>query len=656
MLKQRPFARKHSKSRPHSCAVLNYTSMPMTTRYLNLITVCAVVSYILMTGCATEISVRRVNRIDNLANANFNTESGLMEQTVNLLANHLLMHDYERKPEKLLRHVETLFDAEPRSYFLAAMADVSFHVGRRYASNSDLANSYYTASALYSYAFLAAMDNPKEEPYSAIRVQMIQLYNAAVNEIFAFLHQKKLYRKNGFSITTPTDKRITFKPPVYHLPLAPEHYADFKLCADFETRNLTHATRHFGFGAPLICELIEDHASTGSLYAKDQMMPATLIVNFTFNDKKNTHAELVFNDTREISHCTIGKHQVPLAMDFSTPIAYMAKKPLPMNHFLYMLYPERTASMQGLYRFEAFNDKRIPVVLVHGLMSNTRTWMQMLNTLQNDPDIRKYYQFWGFSYSSGNPILFSARQFRDALKAEREKLLKQGKSVEMFDRMVVVGHSMGGLLAKTTIMDTGDAVANEILKQLPENVTFNDLDTQQQSVLKDILFFEHLPFVKRVIFIAVPHRGSDFATNIIGRIGSALITLPSNIVSSINGIVRGVLLLDKKMELPTGIDNLMPDSHALAALNNVAFVPGVPYHSIIGNQDKAGVPSGSDGIVPYLSSHLDGVQSELVVKSDHSAQQNPLCIQEVRRILLQHLEGYDDIILNIPKLPKAGKQ
>ena len=45
---------------------------------------------------------------------------------------------------------------------------------------------------------------------------------------------------------------------------------------------------------------------------------------------------------------------------------------------------------------------------------------------------------------------------------------------------------------------------------------------------------------------------------------------------------------------------------------------------------------GTDGVVPYWSAHIDGVESELVVRSEHSVQGNPHAIEEVRRILLEH--------------------
>ena len=44
-----------------------------------------------------------------------------------------------------------------------------------------------------------------------------------------------------------------------------------------------------------------------------------------------------------------------------------------------------------------------------------------------------------------------------------------------------------------------------------------------------------------------------------------------------------------------------------------------------------------DGVVPYESSHLDGAESELVIRSDHSTELRAEAIAEVRRILKLHL-------------------
>ncbi len=72
--------------------------------------------------------------------------------------------------------------------------------------------------------------------------------------------------------------------------------------------------------------------------------------------------------------------------------------------------------------------------------------------------------------------------------------------------------------------------------------------------------------------------------------------------------------------------------------------PGVVYHSIIGSLRPGGVDDSTDGVVPYRSAHLDEscaisarVESEKVVRSDHGVQKDGEAIQEVRRILREHI-------------------
>ena len=94
----------------------------------------------------------------------------------------------------------------------------------------------------------------------------------------------------------------------------------------------------------------------------------------------------------------------------------------------------------------------------------------------------------------------------------------------------------------------------------------------------------------------------------------------------------------------------VPPSFAETTIITGAFRIGSPNFAAA----SGGIPGGSDGVVPYSSSHLDNVESELVVRSGHSAQQFPLAIQEIRRILLEHLRQYPDSVLTSP-LPFGGK-
>ena len=252
-------------------------------------------------------------------------------------------------------------------------------------------------------------------------------------------------------------------------------------------------------------------------------------------------------------------------------------------------------------------------------------------------------------------MLYSAQMLRDDLNTEAERLKATGLSDKMFNRMVVVGHSMGGLLSKTLIMNADNRLIEPLLGSSYKG-TLDNLSPDQRDFVSRMLDFSALPFVKRVIFIAVPHRGSTLARSTLGQFGASLIHLPSSLVKDGEGLIGNLMqhgyLMPNDSRYHTGIDNLDPDDKTMSLLNKIPFVSGIPYHSIIGNRKFAGAPGGSDGIVPYSSSHLDGAASELVVKSDHSVQQNPLAIQEMRRILLEHLKQYPDLKIDSPELPK----
>ena len=68
------------------------------------------------------------------------------------------------------------------------------------------------------------------------------------------------------------------------------------------------------------------------------------------------------------------------------------------------------------------------------------------------------------------------------------------------------------------------------------------------------------------------------------------------------------------------------------------MAPSIQAHSIIAVEGDGPVEKLDDGVVAYSSAHIEGVESELVVRpSSHSTQGNPQTIEEVRRILRLHV-------------------
>ena len=566
----------------------------------------------------------------------------LSSGTLNLLGNFLLTELYKKEPTTALLRLQQLWHREKRPEYIIALADAALQAGYRFSSDPDRSSRYFLASAVYSMAFLKYLDDEKDL-YCENRFRLIRICNQAVTELFFYLKARKLEQRSGFAIPMLEDsngRQVRFNEPVYDLPLSADNIARFTPCANYRTLGLTHDTRVFGLGVPLVAELKAGCRDVGGKLIDGLPVAVTFVLDIEEkNGTINVTPRYIYSRVRE--KVTLGKRVFPLAADFSVPLACAAGAPQHMNFIARTIRVAEANSFTGLYHFEPYDEKRIPVIFVHGLMSDARTWGQMLTTLFSDPVLRRQYQFLGFAYSSGAPIFVSAARLRKELKELREALVRQQRSTAQFDKMVLVGHSMGGLLSRLQITECQEQLlAKELNIKNFENIK-KRLNSKHKKYFSSLLNFTPAPFVKRVIFIAVPHRGSQVATSWIGRMGAALIRLPAELVyrniQLISELVsKGKLVLNTG-SYGTGIDNLRPDDTMLQLLNKLKFAPGIPFHSIIGNRSAAGIPGGSDGIVPYSSSHLDGAVSELVVQSGHSVQRNALAIQEVRRILLLHI-------------------
>jgi len=289
----------------------------------------------------------------------------------------------------------------------------------------------------------------------------------------------------------------------------------------------------------------------------------------------------------------------------------------------------------GLTALRPYREGRIPAVFVHGTASSPARWADMVNDLIADPQLRHRYAFWFFSYDSGQPIAYSAWQLRDALTRAVDRADPEGTDPCLRD-MVVLGHSQGGLLTKMTAIDAGDAFWRGISNKPLEETRFSDEDKQ---LLRNVLFVEPLPFVRRVIFLATPHRGSYLAgPQLVGRLAQRLVRLPSDIVrvgADLAALAPSGALTGERV--PTSIDNMSPNNRFIRELAQIPVSPDVIAHSIIAVDEDGPLEDASDGVVKFESAHIEGVASELVARSPHSGMQAaPQTIEEVRRIFLEH--------------------
>jgi pimeloyl-ACP methyl ester carboxylesterase len=290
----------------------------------------------------------------------------------------------------------------------------------------------------------------------------------------------------------------------------------------------------------------------------------------------------------------------------------------------------------GLSLLRPYRRDRIPVVFIHGLWSGPWSWDPMIEALDADPALRDRYQFWTFGYSTGDPLLYSSWLLRHALDEARRRFDPDRRD-PAFDRMVLVGHSMGGLLAKMMVQES-----EARLWRLVSDRPFDELagDPGDRALVRGALFFEPRPEVRRAIFIATPHRGSRVNRGGLERLGARLVRIQEPLRAAFARLLdrNGPSFFVERLRqgLPTSIEELEWGSPILAGLSELDWAPGITAHSVIADSHDPPRAGGSDGLVTYDSAHLDGVASEVLVSSGHLCQGHPAVLAEVRRILVEH--------------------
>jgi len=461
-------------------------------------------------------------------------------------------------------------------------------------------------------------------------------YNFAVGRIFEVIHEESLepwkapLRCPGFSkvwdLSMKADPTPERNPANYSFLPADRYQFKGTLVVERQLKD--------GLGAPLVAVSKDDFnpiALDPFAQGKQVYYGVTGLLAF-----KGNSCTAFFADPLATETVVLGGHTYDLAADFVAPIALAVAELKPREKELEGFFnPDEYASRMRLARLQPYDPKKIPILCVHGLGDSQATWAPLIETLRNDPTIRQNYQFWFFSYPTGFPYPLSAAVLRKDLDAINARYPDHKP-------LVVLGHSMGGMITRTLITDSGMTLWNATYDKPPAEMPFSD---ETRKVMTDALIFQHRPEISRVVFLSPSHRGADMATSLMGRMGSKLIGSPKNMVS---GDTEAIALAkpnstgEQFKKMPNSIDFLDPKNRFVTTLAELPLTEGIPYHSILGDRGKGGnlnhtKPVSTDGIVPYWSSHLDGAQSELIIPSHHWTNQHPMGIAEVKRILLLHL-------------------
>ncbi len=486
--------------------------------------------------------------------------------------------------------------------------------------------------------YLSAVDTTSEElrkrPNDALALRD---YNFALSRVFSTIrdahldpwtHPLHLPAPNGgeYVLSQRPVANPLWKPRDFDLIPADELDVRGKLVVPRITRT--------GAGASLVAVRNEQAPEIRQRFVPPRIYFAvTAVAHFS-----GRTCEVEFNDPLSVETTNVSGRTVRAAADFTAPLAVGLSREHPEKMGVpALLNPEKFADTARLIQVQPYDSRKIPVLFVHGLESTSVTWTQMLNALWADPIVRQNYQMWVFNYPTGYPIPYSALLLRRQLDA-------LDKAFPHHRPIVLVGHSMGGILCHLMISDSrSDKVWRYFFGTSPDQAK---LSPENKALLREALIFKPRRDVARVIFISTPHRGSAIAKGPIGRIASGIVRKSLRFVGLRSEVLRASVFQEdptvmKLKRLPNSIDTLSPNDPFMKIMNTLPLARSVPYHSIIGDRGRGDTPNSSDGVVPYWSSHLDGAESEKIVPSGHGANQNPQGISEVMRILKERVGSKD---------------
>jgi len=352
-------------------------------------------------------------------------------------------------------------------------------------------------------------------------------------------------------------------------------------------------------------------------------------------------AKIILGHHDRTQSAVAGSRSWPLAMDSSAfYVAGLQDSPIQRLAIWSFFGGSALGQRAGVYLLEDYDPEKRPLVMIHGLASSPLTWASMSNAIWADPELRTRYQIWQVVYQSNDPMLVARRRVERQLD-DAWALLDPSGTAPARGCVVLVGHSMGGVVARLLSVDTGDALLNAAFTVPLSSVSGHDSDLES---IDRIFRFRPYPGIRRGIYIAAPHRGSPTADAFIARVTHSIVANRTPEILALRRIVRSqpeVVQAELRAAFSrgriNGITTLRESEPVMRATHEMLPSGTMPYHTISGVQSGS-EPEG-DGIVPLRSTLLAGAESVLIVESGHNAHENDQAISEVIRILHDNLRS-----------------
>jgi pimeloyl-ACP methyl ester carboxylesterase len=503
----------------------------------------------------------------------------------------------------------------------------------------------YFEVARHAYAYLFFTErNASERAFEDRQTQVRDYYNYAVQQ-FAVALGRRARERPGTGLTTDVGQtHVTVD--LHSLSWANERPREVVAASGLRFQGIRSTYRRDGLGAELVVDLRPDDGMVPDKAYQAMPTPsATAFLRFAGDNLNavltSSSAVLEGHDPFQDATVSVGTTTVPLAGNFTAGYGLWLARSGFASQSLATLFG-RTSGINAprIYLMQPYDPNRRVILLLHGLASSPEAWVNVANDILGDERLRRHFQVWQVYYPTNMPIALNNRAIRDVFARTLAHFDPTGHAVAS-QNMVIIGHSMGGILARLMVSSSGDMIWDEVAQGSARRRAF--LSRRAKDV-SPYLRFDALPNFDEAIFIAAPHRGTDFATNRLARLVSNLIRLPAAVVTQFGGILADLAGDDGEAQghkvalVPNSVDNLRADDPFIRAAANLPIASTVRYHSIIARRSPDGpLEDTNDGLVPYWSSHLAGAESEKVIVSGHSVQETPQAVLEVRRILTENL-------------------
>ena len=326
----------------------------------------------------------------------------------------------------------------------------------------------------------------------------------------------------------------------------------------------------------------------------------------------------------------INSQTYTLTANYSVPYGlWLSDHQLGKAGYFTLLNREENLRMPHVFMLEPYQPNKKIIVMIHGLASSPETWVSLTNNIMGDQKLRDHYQVWQVFYSTNMPIFESRFQINALLKQAFAQVQPNTPSAQ---DAVLIGHSMGGIISRLLVSDVDISAQAIPLMNYEQNTQL-----QRNPIIRERFVFKPLQPISRAIFIAAPHRGTEYADRWFTNLAKKLVVLPLSFLDDVNIKIPNSNNSSIGL-IKSGPADLSEKSRFMLLTKQILPSKTIPYHSIIGNQSKTTlVEQMSDGIVPYQSSHLEGAVSEKIISGGHSIHESPDAILELRRILRAHL-------------------